>query len=741
MNKKMNKKGFTLIELLSVIVLIGIVLSIGVLSVSSIRSSILDKQYENIKTEIEIAGEKYYFDTESTQFYVQTLIDEGYLKADNESKEITNPKNSEKLNCYVVKVSNDNEKATLDVEHPGNCDVELEGNYAINIFKEDESPVEDKWYKELFKVKAMTTNIDIIDYAWTTDLNPDIIGDSQVYDLSNLLNERGGVINDIFYVSAVTNESGKVLKSGAKRIRIDKVAPKIEGNIEIPNTGWAKEKNVSITLTDVGSGISRYIFDTDSNCSSPDWTTLGTAQNRINVSKVFDSNGTYYFCAEDEAGNRVGPQTITIENIDSEPPKCDYTGEKEYYTIGTWNVKFGCKDEGSGCKEIIDYANPSKNKSCPSTEICEKLYQDYTYMGTMSTADIESTIGKFRIVDNAGNYTDCPDDEKKDLNIYLDNTAPSISVTNVSYNYGTLYVSAYVSDDHSGVSGVCISQSSSSCNNWISFSGGYYTFSYNTYLGGASYYVYAEDNVGNRGYTQVSISAISGTRSGSGEDSGPYTEYIGLYGTVLDYTYNASVGSVSCDAGGTCTVYPEDKSYSCVKSESPDTSWANQVCYDGGTLISNTCTDTTKSYKNYSGECYCWRDATHDGAFTSQSTCEWEFGSRYSELQVTYYLGGYGTYGDFGELCGDVARTESQCKNAGDDGATISGVVATKYCSFDDYSPNSYCDYDDETLIGDMCYSCSRSDSWLDTSSYTCDYYTTCPKYDYNFSYTYYVYS
>ena len=65
--------------------------------------------------------------------------------------------------------------------------------------------------------------------------------------------------------------------------------------------------------------------------------------------------------------------------------------------------------------------------------------------------------------------------------------------------------------------------------------------------------------------------------------------------------------------------------------------------------------------------------------------------------------------------------------------------MATKYCSFDDYSPNSYCDYG--TLIGDMCYSCSRSDSWLDTSSNTCDYYTTCPKYDYNFSYTYYVYS
>ena len=67
-----NKKGFTLMELLSVIVLLGIIITIGLFSISSIRKTILDRQYKNLKTEIELAAEKYYQDTESTIFSIYT---------------------------------------------------------------------------------------------------------------------------------------------------------------------------------------------------------------------------------------------------------------------------------------------------------------------------------------------------------------------------------------------------------------------------------------------------------------------------------------------------------------------------------------------------------------------------------------------------------------------------------------------------------------------------------------------
>ena len=64
-----SKKGFTLIELLSVIVLIGVILTIGIFTSIRIRDNILAKEYENLKKEIELAGENYYVDTESTTFF------------------------------------------------------------------------------------------------------------------------------------------------------------------------------------------------------------------------------------------------------------------------------------------------------------------------------------------------------------------------------------------------------------------------------------------------------------------------------------------------------------------------------------------------------------------------------------------------------------------------------------------------------------------------------------------------
>ena len=229
-----NKKGFTLVELLSVIVLLGIIITIGIFSVSSIRKTILDRQYKNVKTEIELAAEKYYSDTESTEVYVDTLIKEGYLKADNKSMTITDPRDKTSLNCHIVTI-NDNEEGNLGIEsnidENGNCNEEAIVNSEISIVDIDGNKINKTWYKSPITLKVKFNNSEkepnSYDYTWKSEKNPNVISDEPIYNLENLYNERGYVIDDEFYVTLVNAE--ETLESKGQRVRIKDTAENFPG--------------------------------------------------------------------------------------------------------------------------------------------------------------------------------------------------------------------------------------------------------------------------------------------------------------------------------------------------------------------------------------------------------------------------------------------------------------------------------------------------------------------------------
>ena len=759
----MNQKGFTLIELLSVIVLIGVVLSIAVLGVSSVRTSILDKQYENIKAEIELAGEKYYNDTESIQFYVQTLIDEGYLKTDNESKKILDPRNSSELNCFVVNIDKNTEKASLDERSTGDCTENLEGNYGIYIKKENESnpegdTIEDKWYNSIFKVIAVANSSENLtnNYSWTTDLNPNVISSNVIFDLTSLINERGGALNDVFYVSAVT-DSNKVLKSGGKRIKIDTVNPKIEGNIKISNDGlWTKEKTVSITLTDVGSGIKKYIFDTTPGCSSESsWTVLEKSQNKVDINKVFNSTGKFYFCAQDEAGNALEEEhIIEITQVDSTPPTCYYEGEDTNYIRGTRLIKYGCKDEESGCQKII---SSSSNDDCNSDN-CPIFTKNYTYSGTIITAKIEDTIGKFRIVDKVGNYTDCPVSGKKELNIYLDNKAPVVSITSMSYSSGTLYVNVSLTDEHSGPRDVKVSfkgtsSNSVSCNGSCTVSLNIGSISQGTVT------VTGYDKVGNSSSTSKTINMYSKTISGEKDYSGSFTEYLPISGNFLYKTVTPITGSVSCDNNGRCTVYPYETEEKCLKENKPYTKPVEYDDCEGDYAELDAwgyCSADEQTYTNETGHCR-FESGTYNGKnfwFDNQCNCSCKYrSSRWYDVYILYECpfgnakDGYCSqtitsvgvnpsnfYDNGGQICYNIASVH----NFGDYTGTKK-VYATKSCQYNSYRPNSYCP-SSYTKEGLTCYKCGYKESF-NSDTLSCEYMSICTVYKYSFSYVYYTYS
>ena len=731
-----NKKGFTLMELLSVIVLLGIIITIGLFSISSIRKAILDRQYKNLKTEIELAAEKYYQDTENTFFYVQTLIDEGYIKTDNSSLNIYSPIDSKIMNCYMINVVDG--KATLDDKKKNEeCNAEIAGNYELKIIRENDK-TSDKWYKESEELSAVKSDNSVDDsliYTWTTDLNPNTIWDKRKFDLKNLLSEKGGVINDVFYVQA--NSVDKSYRSAGKRIKIDTVKPIIDNvNISGDQNKWVKQRDVTIKAHDLGSGIVGYLFSDKADCSG-NFEKLTKPQNEFTLKRTFKSNGEYYFCLIDDAGNISDSEKIVIQKVDGKPPKCYYNNENYEWHSGSKTISYGCQDDESGCDKLI--VNGRKTYTCSGNN-CNIFTQNKDYNETydkIKINDTEKSIGTFKIIDKNGNETTCPDSNKQYLNLFLDNTNPTVKINSMSYSGGYLTVSASVTDSNSGVQNAYVVYNGKTSNT-ISCNGNCTLRLYVGSLVSGNVTLYGTDKVGNVGSDSKTINVYTGTKSDSKDYNTSFTENISYSGTYLYHDIQNILGSASCSSSGRCTISPKSTSESCTLKKSPNTSEPDyDSCEDGGSLNRwGECDADDQYFTNY--DCVCtFSNGTYNGDnfYCPQIGCVRRFGERWTDREVTYCCSNCLQDIDCSDspyVCYNIAAAP----NFGD----YSGpkkVSAKKRCTYDSYKPNMWCS-GDETLIGSTCYSCDRGGYLSET---TCYYSGTCTVYSYKFSYEYYSYS
>ena len=731
-----NKKGFTLMELLSVIVLLGIIITIGLFSISSIRKAILDRQYKNLKTEIELAAEKYYQDTENTFFYVQTLIDEGYIKTDNSSLNIYSPIDSKIMNCYMINVVDG--KATLDDKKKNEeCNAEIAGNYELKIIRENDK-TSDKWYKESEELSAVKSDNSVDDsliYTWTTDLNPNTIWDKRKFDLKNLLSEKGGVINDVFYVQA--NSVDKSYRSAGKRIKIDTVKPIIDNvNISGDQNKWVKQRDVTIKAHDLGSGIVGYLFSDKADCSG-NFEKLTKPQNEFTLKRTFKSNGEYYFCLIDDAGNISESSKIVIQKVDGKPPKCYYNNENYEWHSGSRTISYGCQDDESGCDKLI--VNGRKTYTCRENN-CNIFTQNKDYNETydkIKINDTEKSIGTFKIIDKNGNETTCPDSNKQYLNLFLDNTNPTVKINSMSYSGGYLTVSASVIDSNSGVQNAYVVYNGKTSNT-VPCNGNCTLSLYVGSLVSGNVTLYGTDKVGNVGSDSKTINVYTGTKSDSKDYNTSFTENISYSGTYLYHDIQNILGSASCSSSGRCTISPKSTSESCTLKKSPNTSEPDyDSCEDGGSLNRwGECDADDQYFTNY--DCVCtFSNGTYNGDnfYCPQIGCVRRFGERWTDREVTYCCSNCLQDIDCSDspyVCYNIAAAP----NFGD----YSGpkkVSAKKRCTYDSYKPNMWCS-GDETLIGSTCYSCDRGGYLSET---TCYYSGTCTVYSYKFSYEYYSYS
>ena len=733
-----NKKGFTLAELLSVIVLLGIIITIGLFSISSIRKAILDRQYKNLKTEIELAAEKYYQDTENTFFYVQTLIDEGYIKTDNSSLNIYSPIDSNIMNCYTINIVDG--KATLDDKNKNEeCNAEIAGNYEIKIVRENDK-TSDKWYKESEILSAVIKSDNSVDdsliYTWTTDLNPNTIWDKRKFDLKNLLSEKGGVINDVFYVQANSQDTDKVYRSAGKRIKIDTIKPIIDSADAGEQNDWVKQRDVTIKAHDLGSGIVGYLFSDKADCSG-NFEKLTKPQNEFTLKRTFKSNGEYYFCLIDDAGNISDSEKIVIQKVDGKPPKCYYNNENYEWHSGSRTISYGCQDDESGCDKLI--VNGRKTYTCSGNN-CNIFTQNKDYNETydkIKINDTEKSIGTFKIIDKNGNETTCPDSNKQYLNLFLDNTNPTVKINSMSYSGGYLTVSASVTDSNSGVQNAYVVYNGKTSNT-ISCNGNCTLRLYVGSLVSGNVTLYGTDKVGNVGSDSKTINVYTGTKSDSKDYNTLFTENISYSGTYLYHDIQNILGSASCSSSGRCTISPKSTSESCTLKKSPNTSEPDyDSCEDGGSLNRWGECDANDQYFTNDG-CTCtFSNGTYNGDnfYCPQIGCVRRFGERWTDREVTYCCSNCLQDIDCSDspyVCYNIAAAP----NFGD----YSGpkkVSAKKRCTYDSYKPNMWCS-GDETLIGSTCYSCDRGGYLSET---TCYYSGTCTVYSYKFSYEYYSYS
>lgn len=94
-------KGFTLVELLAVITILGVVLSITVLSVTSVINNSKNSLSKTQKYNVEEAAKVYYLkegiESDNTCVSISDLISKGYVEA----KEVIDPKTKQPLNGSV----------------------------------------------------------------------------------------------------------------------------------------------------------------------------------------------------------------------------------------------------------------------------------------------------------------------------------------------------------------------------------------------------------------------------------------------------------------------------------------------------------------------------------------------------------------------------------------------------------------------------------------------------------------
>lgn len=455
----MKNKGFTLVELLAVIVIMAILVLMAIPAYNSITNNMKKKQNENIINYIELQAEKFVSEekitgeTDEFSFTVGTLLSSGYLDSDESDKSIYYDAYNKDIVCNVIKINYKNGKPHAKFTEDNDCKLNSQ-NLANELMEvkayrtdtlEKINPVSEsnfehrlEWVNSdvllLLQIKNNDKNIDdssIKSVTWTT-ANNKIIKSVGVWlkdEDKNSYNQSGTYLNTYEITSSNITDGSKIKVSidveyGDNKkaslstyvvVRIDKQSPTITTN---SNDNWTmNEKTITLFGDDKkGSGISNFCISQTKNvseaqireCNSDGLRKIELKKGSKTKGELKESYGEYYAWAIDNVGNvskADEPAYISIINIDNTAPECVYTNESTEWSTSRI-IKIGCSDSQSGCKSgELEY--------------------------NLKNETIKTRLYNYPIEDKAGNKTTC----SKEMNIYIDNTKPTCSISGASTNW------------------------------------------------------------------------------------------------------------------------------------------------------------------------------------------------------------------------------------------------------------------------------------------------------------------
>ena len=321
----MKKKGFTLVELLASLVILSLVLILCTGVFGGIRKNVLEKQYQNVLSDIFAKAEEYARSTNKTEpleISVDFLIKKGLISPDDDDN-IYDPRDGNKrLNCYIIHVilENGEYKASLGSlqEKDGECYYD-EPVEEISIICNNET-CKDGWYNSDVELSINGLSEEELKNSiveWTS-LNG-------VYELQESGKSKSITVNPNYVLnttySALIKTREKTYNIN-KVIKIDKENPKlISKDIKID---YENEQTLDINVTDMsGSGIFGIALTKDA-CDNATYST-----DKI----IIKESGKQKICIKDNANN-IYEEEININNVTfnyNEKSKTTETIKKVFY--------------------------------------------------------------------------------------------------------------------------------------------------------------------------------------------------------------------------------------------------------------------------------------------------------------------------------------------------------------------------------------------------------------------------